>query len=303
MGRVLFVIGFPRSGTKLLLQLLRTHPEISGAGVEVNLAHQLSATTTDEQFREMLESSTLWVNIGKATQTRINTYLQENTIQSADSLENFYTGFVRACDEGKPESHYVVDKSPRYIIHGAHLLKNYPNARFIHIVRDVRAVAKSHNKVWGKNIYRVADQWNKSVTSFFKSSQSESRVLELRYEDLVDNPESNLDAIATFLGLSNAFDFKNVSSNEVHGKAVTKGVVKNADKDKFSEKQQRKIEALAFNGLTNYAYPIKFASAPRQLPFRTRLVLFAKDHLNLLQFHIKEKGLIKGSRYYIRLIR
>lgn len=302
MGQLLFVIGFPRSGTKLLLQLLRTHPEISGAGVEVNLAHQLSATTTDEQFAVSAKGSTLWNNVGDSTRMRIEQYLGNSTIKSSGSLENFYTGYVRACDEGKPESRYVVDKSPRYITRGAHLLKIFPNARFIHIIRDVKAVAQSHNKVWGKNVYRVSDQWNKSVLNFKKNASQDSRVLELRYEDLINSPKEHMAEIADFLEISNEFDLKNVSSNEVYGKATTKGVVKNEGHEVMSKKRQQKIEAIAYNGLKSYLYPLTFATAPSALPFRVRLWFFIKDHFNLLRFHITEKGLVKGISYYIRLL-
>ncbi len=303
MGQVLFVIGFPRSGTKLLLQLLRTHTAISGAGVEVNLAHLINANTTDEQFREMLMGSTLWDNVNETTRASLERFLKENSIGASASIEDFYTDIVRACDDGNSSSNYVVDKSPRYITRANQLMKTFPNAKFIHIVREVKSVANSHHKVWGKNIYRVADQWNKSLTSFYKQSRNAACVLELKYEDLARQPEVQCKRIADFLGVDNSFDLKNVSSNEVHGKAVTKGIVENKDAEEFTGKQKSKIEAIAFNGLSSYAYPITFATSSRNLPLRARLLFFAQDHLNLLRFHIKEKGLLKGSQYYIRLIR
>ena len=57
MIKTLFIVGYPRSGTKLLLQILKTHPSISGPNVEVNLAHKLSSKTSDSEFKKLVVCS------------------------------------------------------------------------------------------------------------------------------------------------------------------------------------------------------------------------------------------------------
>ncbi len=296
--QLLFVIGFPRSGTKLLLQLLRTNSQISGPKVEVNLAHQFEKLDF-EAFKKALEQSTLWVNMGDVKK-KVESFLKEYSVEDEKTWEEFYIQFLESCDLNKGQT-YVIDKSPRYITKGEGLLKNFPNAKYIHITRDVRAIANSHANVWKKNVYRVADQWNKSVLSFHRASKGKSQVLVIRYEDLVENPKKCVLKIQNFLELETPFDIDNVSSNESHGSVAATGIVSTAKVSTYKPSVEKRMEEYAFNGLKEFGYSVKFASQQKEMPFISKLRYFLNDQLNVLGFHIKEKGLVKGVDYFIRL--
>ena len=81
----------------------------------------------------------------------------------------------------------------------------WPNAKFIHIVRDGRDVAASQvleHSSWGyKDIDSAAEKWAsllKKVRSFTKVHD----VIEIRYEDLIRSPEMTLRNLFSFLGVS-----------------------------------------------------------------------------------------------------
>jgi hypothetical protein len=96
------------------------------------------------------------------------------------------------------------DKDTRYPFDIPSLYRAFPKAKFIHIVRDPRAVAYSLSKAEGapKNPYRQADVWAHSMMRANKGLKTvpQDQYIEVHYESLVDNPEKALTAICAFLG-------------------------------------------------------------------------------------------------------
>jgi hypothetical protein len=79
----------------------------------------------------------------------------------------------------------------------------WPNAHFIHIIRDGRDVAASHLKTvpWGyKSLRDAARGWLEVVTRPHTAAP-QGRYLEIRYEDLVIEPRETLGAVMNFLEL------------------------------------------------------------------------------------------------------
>lgn len=96
-------------------------------------------------------------------------------------------------------------KLQRRIRHIEIYARQWPNARFVHIIRDGRDVAASHLHTvpaWGyKTIRQAAEGWLE-VVSWPLSAAPTGRYLEIRYEDLVIDPTATTRAIADFLGLA-----------------------------------------------------------------------------------------------------
>ncbi|WP_336750055.1 sulfotransferase [Pantoea vagans] len=80
----------------------------------------------------------------------------------------------------------------------------WPNAHFIHIVRDGRDLAASHLKTvpdWGyRSVSEAAHGWLEIVSRSHKV-QPPHRYLEIRYEDLVTDTREVLKTMLAFLGL------------------------------------------------------------------------------------------------------
>jgi hypothetical protein len=95
-------------------------------------------------------------------------------------------------------------KTPRFIRFGDFLKSHYPQARFIHIIRDPRAVVNSliNSDLHRSNTYYAAIRWQRDVRAGLDlRTKYPNDVLEVFYEDLVRQPEKTLRPICTFLNV------------------------------------------------------------------------------------------------------
>jgi hypothetical protein len=106
---------------------------------------------------------------------------------------------------GKPAASVWIDQTPTNFKRGHTLLRMFPDARFIHLVRDGRAVAASLLRLdWGpNNVLHAAEFWMARCAPGLAAELElgSDRVLRVRYEDVVAEPESSLRRIAGFAGL------------------------------------------------------------------------------------------------------
>lgn len=82
--------------------------------------------------------------------------------------------------------------------------RHFPDAKFIHIVRDGRGVAASVLPLdWGPNtVERAARWWAEEMASGLAlESWDPRRVMRVKYEDLVENCESTIRRLGDFVGL------------------------------------------------------------------------------------------------------
>jgi hypothetical protein len=96
------------------------------------------------------------------------------------------------------------DKTPGYIKIAPAVAALYPDARFIHLFRDGRDVARSFQTVgwYGSWLHENTQEWNEAIDCNDRLSRSAlaSRIFQLRYEDLVLAPEETLRKVCHFLG-------------------------------------------------------------------------------------------------------
>ena len=80
----------------------------------------------------------------------------------------------------------------------------FPGCRFLHIVRDPRDVAASAVRFgWAGNHYHGAEFWLEAEESWarFAPSLPPDRRFEIRFEDLVGDPEGSLTQVCSFIGV------------------------------------------------------------------------------------------------------
>lgn len=98
-----------------------------------------------------------------------------------------------------------VDHTPSTTMYAATLLDIFPDARFIHIVRDGRAVSTSICPLdWGPNVVAAAAPWWVERVAYglaAEASLGPTRVLRVRYEDIVSCTHETVRGITDFLGL------------------------------------------------------------------------------------------------------
>lgn len=99
---------------------------------------------------------------------------------------------------------WLGDKNPQYGTIAPALLRQFPKAKFIWLVRDYRAQVNSMLKVQleAHNVTALAYRWrdyNEGIRRF--QQLHGDQVYLLRYEDLVADPKKSLSGICQFLGL------------------------------------------------------------------------------------------------------
>lgn len=111
------------------------------------------------------------------------------------------------------EAHGAVrwgDKRPKYIQQLPVIFALFPDAQFISLVRDPRSVIASlRNLGWleawhGGSVARAANAWKRSVHEGESASNRyrSDQFLQVRYEDLVDDPVAILKEVCSFTRLS-----------------------------------------------------------------------------------------------------
>jgi Sulfotransferase family len=101
------------------------------------------------------------------------------------------------------------DKTPHYVHHIEHLLRLWPRARFIVLVRDGRDVALSLRRMpFGpNNAWAAAQWWARGIRAGARAQgEHPDAVLTIRYEDLAERPHDEVRRLCSFVGLSYADD-------------------------------------------------------------------------------------------------
>jgi hypothetical protein len=123
-----------------------------------------------------------------------------------------YSELVDSLRTAASDSEYKtrwVDQTPQYSFYICGLRKLFPDALFIHIVRDVSSVVRSmlnFHRVAGTHLVTNEEeayrQWLLSVRACLKAEEAYGPhvVYRLRYTALVENPESALRSLLDFVG-------------------------------------------------------------------------------------------------------
>jgi len=93
------------------------------------------------------------------------------------------------------------DKNPIYAYFMPELKKFFPDAKYIHIVRDYRAIIMSHRRVFMlKRIADITYRWLKMNMLIEEAKKYNSKnYFTLKYENLVNNPIKSITDICNFL--------------------------------------------------------------------------------------------------------
>lgn len=107
---------------------------------------------------------------------------------------------------GKSNPKMWIDHTPTNLVYANILFDLFPEAKMIHIVRDGRAVAASllMHLDWRPNtINKAAHFWIEKVSYGLgaESFWGEERVRQVRYEDLVEDPEKTLKTLCCWLNI------------------------------------------------------------------------------------------------------
>jgi Sulfotransferase family len=193
--RVIFVEGAPRSGTTWLVTLLATHPEIAGVEAESHL-FDFGTESLFDNFD------------GRNPHAHgLRSYLERD--QLVDLVRDLCDGVLMAMREHiSPGAPFVVEKTPAAMrTDGLDLARKrecYPDAWYVHIVRDREAVVKSLMNApfqADRSYEACAGLWDRTVGNARRTFGDLERYREISYEDLRDDPGAGCRALLEWLGV------------------------------------------------------------------------------------------------------
>lgn len=266
---LVFIGGFGSGGTDLLKNVVNAHPDVLIAGefpLLAGLAHEYGPTVEAERAEEVvgaLRRVDSYGHLDGAAET-----LPE-PIDGRYSMGMLYRHLLTDRD-----ARWVGNKTPSNTENIAELRTLFPHARFIVIVRDVRDVALSWDRKWGKDKTLCAAKWGRRMLEGrrFGATLPEQDFLLLRYEDLLEDLDSHTRRLCRFLDLDHAPEmlaFHEHVEEVVDGKLNYGRPVIAANRGKWrsalAPHEVRRIEEVAHDGLRAFGYEITQASGLRPI--------------------------------------
>jgi hypothetical protein len=304
---IVFLVGMPRSGTKLLRDLLNRHSAIA---IFPNESHFIPALYQQgSKYGDLLDPAAFAALHADLADTTFFTRLAGRGIQidPDDWYRRLRGGEVRdalaalfECYAAMASSRIVGDKTPEYLTQVPLLTELFPGAKFVHIVRDPRDYVISMRKAWGKSLLRAAYRWKAWIRKFGVDVRALSvDYVEVRYEDLLSAPRPTLQKICDFLGVefeAAMLTLDKPSENLGDAQGAVTIVADNFGKwkQKLSATEIRQIEMIAGGLMAQLGYTVEHHAGDEDVhPLMLQLCRLI-DGVNLFRFGLQEGGLRGG---------
>lgn len=310
----------PRSGTKLVRELLNGHSLISLAPIE---SHVLPLWVER------------WPDYGDLSRREVFEQFARNAYRLPYFMDVLYLGeplisgdeWYRRCADFTPGGVFRAlmqhgagiaaedratrwgDKTPEYLVHLDLLFDLFPEGQVVHVVRDPRDQALSARKAWGKNLIRSAQRWTDSLSAFrAQAARYPDRIAELRFESLLNDPEGELRGLADFLGVPFergmlSVPMSNESSGAARGAAHVVATNQGAYRTALAPSLRRRIEEITLPLLHHYGYPIEYADRVRPVSRQEMRWLKLRDGVGVVRAEARDKGWLRGPLFVARSLR
>ena len=195
--RQCFIISQPRAGSTLLQRLLATHRQIQTIGepwLAIPFVYALREKGVSSEYIHVSLAQGFGEFVSKLPGGRTDYFAEVRAL-----LERLQEKI------SAPGKTYFLDKTPRYHLILDELTHIFPDARFVVLWRNPLAVVASILKTWkeGRFDLRYYEQdifrGPLNILSFVEKRTA--AICELKYEDLVSQPEQSIRRVTDFLQL------------------------------------------------------------------------------------------------------
>lgn len=181
---LIFVVGAPRSGTTLMHRILACHSELFAINQETGFFSMRNYFNLDH----FALGDSSWPSV----------------VDQASGPGDYFKRSIDCVRRNQEiQDGIFVEKTPQNVMRLKHLLRIFPSAKVIHVVRDGRDCyrsSKSHPNIpQRKNAQTFARYWTRCLNAR-QNCGEDSRIHDVRYEDLAENPQEELSAVMAFLG-------------------------------------------------------------------------------------------------------
>lgn len=278
----LFVVGSGRSGTTIVATLLSLLPAVQIAketGFIGLLQNDLLRYRSSDQAERLIPEINSWLNQNdwkeRASVEEFRNFCSRNGLSGSIGLLHY----IWQLDSEKDwnELRIVGDNTPLYVMAIPVILELFPNARFIHMVRDPRDVVCSMLKMrFGAcEAVTAAMEWHHYLGCWLLAERliPASQRMECRYEDLCTNPTATFAKLAEFAGASADVASEAYQRHAAREKSATTGFERLVKwghhrnltepltpkrigryREELSAKQIAQIESITQYGMRAYGY-------------------------------------------------
>jgi hypothetical protein len=275
------------SGTTMLLDCLNNHPEIYGFRRETKIipyfiksAKKYGDLSNDENFRNMwreFRGFSFFKYVNNGNEVPLPEYWETAPRSVAGVIDGTMNYFAER--EGKTR---WCEKTPMYSQHICLLADTFPDAKFIHLIRDGRACAASFHRRWGFTPDLTVYRWKHIVREAQRQGNTiPDRYFEVNYEKLTDDPETWLKRICKFLQVPYDPSVVTLSRVRQHSGSSDATITKRKAywHNYFSVRKAERLDRIAGKTLHDLGYEAKYHDSDEEPAFLSIKYWTLKDSI------------------------
>lgn len=270
---VAFLVASVRSGSTLLRLMLDAHPEISNPGECDFLFDQVD---DDGRLPDPAEYAK-WL---AANRIFLAKKLQVSPGPYRELMDSFQQQLAAGAGVLVMNVHRHFERIPFV----------FPGARYIHLVRDPRDVARSCIALgWAGNVYHGADIWQQAELSWrrLRARLRSDQFIEVKYEDLINDVNGGLRAICRFLGVEYSEQMMSYATNSTY--SLPDKALLGQWKKRYTPRELQLVEGKIGALLAEHGYEAGGHGAIRPGRWQS-LQLSMQNRLSRARFQIRRYG-------------
>ena len=241
-----FIIGCVRSGTTLLRDILRNHPNLASPE-ETHFFRWADVFGTPLCHAQLLNNNTLIKHreMDKIREIEFKAMLQ-NSVSRGDLQKRYMARYIA---NNKLTATRWFDKTPQNVYGAGLIASEFPRSKFVHIVRNPMNVVSSlriGKIVKIENLVGACNFWNEAAANIYILKKAyPNRVYELHYESLTANLYPEMEKLLTFL---------DESCDEHMFETINTRTIEHSHEDLFTEEEIKTIKRLCGRWGKHYGY-------------------------------------------------
>ncbi|NEO32243.1 MAG: sulfotransferase [Symploca sp. SIO3C6] len=274
----IFLVGAERSGTTVLRLMLKHHPKVAWC-CEFEYAVDCISNSGDlpqlDEYYTFLETNFVFQSTG---------FRIDRSLSYPQLLNSFL------CQERELKGKSIVGATVHRDFD--RLLGIWPSARFIHIIRDGRDVARSCIGMgWAGNVWTGVERWIEAEHLWDKLTQvipAEQRI-DITYEELISEPVKTLTCLCNFIGI--AYDQAMISYHQTSTYDFPDPSFIGQWRRKLSDYEVQLIESQITDMLVDRGYELSGLPVLKTTPLIEQ-GLRLQDWWARLQFRLQRNGML-----------
>jgi hypothetical protein len=285
----LFVFGVARSGTTFSGYLLNRHPHIRCSHEAVIFQDGLRIYQHSRNLHDKPAFGSLLERLAECDAgSKTNRWIAETLRTYGDELyrrhqqqPGFPTLIEALFDLAQQNLHCFGNKFIR-VEYCPLLLKQWPHARVVLLIRDPRAAFASQKRYFGMRLKYAAIYWNMHVRFALEHAEDRERYRVIRFEDLMHAPVEHLSEILSFAGQDPGLAEQIVSEVPPRVEALSKW------REQLSSDEVQQLEEYCFEQMCTFGYQPELARGQRRITAAGRLIETLRQYAGKLPLDLGE---------------